>query len=517
MNVFGVAGNPILHSMSPLIYRALFKNADMDAVYTRIHSPNAERAIQVAREIRMEGLNVTSPFKEHMIPLMDETDDDVRLVDALNTVTFTSEGTRGANTDIVGVINMFKGHRVELGGQRVIALGTGGAARASARAALLMGASVIVVGRSVDKAEHIAQRLGCHAGSMTQLPMMLRSANVLISCLPRFVNPIARSWLHPRHVVVDANYGETDLLRTARSVGCTMIDSRSWLLHQAFASYRIFTGRDPAMAISLEILSSGEFSSDASRSIALIGMMGAGKTTVGRLLARLLGWTFVDTDEIIETQTGMSIPEIFRERGESSFRLLERTVIEEISKRSRTVIALGGGAVLDERNRSVLSKCLRSICLWADAETLQGRLTDSPRPLLEVDGVNSGLRELLSQRRLAYVQTADLILDATSRVSSMVRSLLRRRKAMRRGQSQPPHFATGQAYWMLLLRAMTRRLHWTLPDPVAPLSLSTDARFPLLEILSSCARLSTVENRDSPCAFLPRLRVCSPNPRPSTG
>lgn len=143
----------------------------------------------------------------------------------------------------------------------------------------------------------------------------------------------------------------------------------------------------------------------ADRTILLSGMMGSGKSAVGRRLAERLGWRFVDTDEEIASVAGMSIPEIFDRQGEERFRELERAVLERLPDRG-AVVALGGGAVVDPANRALLSHKGVCVLLEAPPETLASRIGDCDgRPLLAgASGEErvERLREVHAGRRSAY-------------------------------------------------------------------------------------------------------------------
>jgi shikimate kinase len=147
--------------------------------------------------------------------------------------------------------------------------------------------------------------------------------------------------------------------------------------------------------------------------IALVGMPGSGKTTVGRHLARQLGQRFVDTDHEIERRVCMPVRAFFDSEGEAAFRDLEEQVLDELSKQTGTVLATGGGAVLRERNREILRERRRVIYLRATAEELYRRLKhDTRRPLLQVGDPLQRLRELYRQRDLLYRQTAHHVVEA---------------------------------------------------------------------------------------------------------
>jgi shikimate kinase len=146
--------------------------------------------------------------------------------------------------------------------------------------------------------------------------------------------------------------------------------------------------------------------------VLLIGMMGAGKTTVGRLLAERLGWPHLDSDEMIRASTGKSVPEIFEERGEAGFRAEEARVLAEAGTTDHpAVVSVAGGAVLSAENRKVMRRAGPVVWLRAEVATLAERVGDGAgRPLLGDDPA-SALRLLEAERRPLYTEVADVVVD----------------------------------------------------------------------------------------------------------
>jgi shikimate kinase len=153
-----------------------------------------------------------------------------------------------------------------------------------------------------------------------------------------------------------------------------------------------------------------------SRNIFLIGPMGAGKTTIGRQLARLMRMEFLDSDHEIEKRTGVTIPIIFEIEGEAGFRKRETTMLDELTRKENLVLATGGGAVLAEENRRMLRKRGVVVYLEATVESLFERTRKSRnRPLLETEDRRAKLQELMDVREPLYRQEADLIIHTDTR------------------------------------------------------------------------------------------------------
>jgi shikimate kinase len=160
--------------------------------------------------------------------------------------------------------------------------------------------------------------------------------------------------------------------------------------------------------------------------IFLVGMMGAGKTTVGRVIARRLGRRFIDSDEAIEARCGVKIPVIFEIEGEEGFRARERSVIDELSSLPGIVLATGGGVVLAEENRRRLAERGTVIYLRAQPADLSRRLrNDRNRPLLRTADPLKRLEELYAQRDPLYSEVADIVVDTgRQKVPVLARQLL---------------------------------------------------------------------------------------------
>jgi shikimate kinase len=148
--------------------------------------------------------------------------------------------------------------------------------------------------------------------------------------------------------------------------------------------------------------------------IILIGFMGSGKSSIGRMVAKRMGFQFVDTDRLIEERAGKSIPETFAEQGEEAFRDLETAAIESLVHFKRCVISTGGGAVLREKNRALLRELGFVVLLTASAEVLWERVSrNTRRPLLQTENPRETLSQMLAARREVYEAAAEFVLDTS--------------------------------------------------------------------------------------------------------
>ncbi len=413
--LFAVVGRPVLHSRSPDMFGAAFEQLGLRACYTRLAADSAAEAIRMAGELQLSGLNVTSPYKHDVLDLVQPADEASRRLGAVNTIVEDQGVLRVYNTDWQGVLGALRDAGVDPRGQKAVVLGAGGAGRAAAFALASAGArEVVIVNRGTARAREAAGRLGCAWAPLDDLKGLLVGAGLLVSCLSAGVSVVEPAWLGPHLTVLDADYAGSTLNEHARERGCKVVHGLDWLLHQALAGFELFLRCEAPAQPMRDALAAVR---SRPSNIALVGFMGTGKTTVGRLVADGLGLTFEDTDETIERITRKNIPDIFAERGEAGFRRQEKTVLERIEGAERTVFACGGGAVLDEDNRRLLRRNCTVVWLWAPAALCLSRAGDGSRPLLATADPAGKAREMLEARRPSYAECADLVLGVADRTA----------------------------------------------------------------------------------------------------
>jgi shikimate kinase len=179
---------------------------------------------------------------------------------------------------------------------------------------------------------------------------------------------------------------------------------------------------------------------EAGENIFLVGLMGAGKTSVGKLLARRLSKTFYDCDQEIERATGVRIPVIFEIEGETGFRMRESKMLAELTGRRNVVLATGGGSVLSEENRDALARNGLVIYLRATAQDLWQRTRhDRNRPLLQTPDPLAKLMELFAERDPLYRQVADIVVDTGNQsLSSLAHRLEQKLSEARAARETDP-------------------------------------------------------------------------------
>ena len=248
--LYGVAGWPIGHSLSPVMHNAAFVAAGINAVYLAFAVRDIAGCMAGIRALGIRGLSVTIPHKSAVIPHLDDLDERAREIGAVNTVVNRDGRLIGYNTDAAGALKALE-ERISLAGRKCLILGAGGAARAIAFALRDKVAALTVANRSSDRGRALAQSLGCSFISLDELKRV--QADLLIQTTPVGMAPGDRACPIPVQIlkegmtVMDIIYNplETKLLAMARSRGCVTITGLSMFIHQGAEQFRLWTGGEP--------------------------------------------------------------------------------------------------------------------------------------------------------------------------------------------------------------------------------------------------------------------------------
>ncbi len=409
--IFAVTGKPILHSKSPNMFNAMFEFANIDAAYVRLAAKDAEQAIFMFKSLGIEGMNVTAPFKEKIIKYLDIIHDEATILKSVNTIILKKGKLHGYNTDYYGVTQSFVDAGIDIQNKSCLVIGAGGAGKAAAYGMHIKGAKVTITNRTPAKAAKAAKIIGCKHASIDTIEQLVASHEIIISTLRQNINLINEQWLTKKHIIFDANYKGSLLLPLAQKAGCYIVSAEDWLLNQAIAAYEIFLGNKPNKDVMRQGLSVPSLALQK-HTISTIGLMGAGKTSHGKVLAQKLEYVFKDTDEAIVAKQGVPITQIFEIHGESYFRNLEaQELATSFNSQHPHVLSCGGGIIVNDENRKLLKNNSIVIWLYASPEAIIKRTDISKRPLLQVENPLQKLHEILQARKGMYAKTAHIIVS----------------------------------------------------------------------------------------------------------
>lgn len=359
-------------------------------------------------------INVTIPYKQTVMPYLDEISETAQRIGAVNTIVNRGGVLYGDNTDFAGMCALSENIGLSLAGKKVLILGTGGASKTAQALAKFMGAEeyycVSRFGR--DGSITYERAIADHADAQviinaTPVGMFPRSAG----------RPIDISAFPALEGVLDAIYNplRTNLVLDAQERGLPAAGGLYMLSAQAVHASAVFRGIevDPKL-----IDKAYKSVKTAKQNIVLVGMPSSGKTTVGGILAEKTGLELADTDEYIVKKTGMPIADYFAKYGEAEFRKIEKETIAELSGTGGKVIATGGGAVLDKDNIRALKQ--NGVIVFLD-RALNNLVATDDRPL---SSERDKLERLYAERYDIYKACAEVHIDANTTPEAEAEAIL---------------------------------------------------------------------------------------------
>ncbi len=395
---YGLIGEHLKHSYSCEIHAQI---ADYEY---ELHEIPPSGLGEFLKKREFNAINVTIPYKQDVIPYLDEISDTAKRIGAVNTIVNRNGRLYGDNTDFAGMLALAKHIGVDMKGRKVLILGTGGASKTGHALAEYMGAqSVFYVSRSgKDGSISYEQAVTEHS-----------DAQIIINATPVGMfpkqdgRPIDISAFPKLEGVIDAIYNplRTNLILDAQERGIPAEGGLYMLSAQAVHASAVF--RDIPLDESLVDKAFKSVKNDK-QSIVLIGMPSSGKTTVGRILAEKCGKQLADTDEYIVRKIGMPISDFFAKHGEAEFRKIEKETVAELSATGGRIIATGGGAVLDAENVRALKQ--NGVLVFLDRRPENLIATDD-RPLASR---RSALEKLYAERYDIYCAATELHIDANT-------------------------------------------------------------------------------------------------------
>ena len=246
--VYGVAGDPVAHSLSPAIMNAAFRRENVNAVYLTLHAKTLKDLLTCVREIPIHGISVTMPYKEAILPHLDNTDAHTTKIGACNTVVRAQDGKLyGFNTDAAGIVRPLERRLNTLEGARILVIGAGGAARAAVFGLKERGSEVYILNRSAAPAKKLAHQARARIVKRPDLKKL--AFDVIINATPVGMGNVRESPLQEQEInaryVFDMIYDppETRFLKLAKERGAQAIPGIEMFVHQAARQFEIWTGK----------------------------------------------------------------------------------------------------------------------------------------------------------------------------------------------------------------------------------------------------------------------------------
>ncbi len=401
---YGCIGERLTHSFSKEIHAKLFSYDYTLCELTR------DEVGEFLKKREFKAINVTIPYKQTVMPYLDEISETAKKIGAVNTVVNRGGRLCGYNTDFYGMRALIERMGLCLDGKKVLVLGSGGTSKTAAAVAESMGAKKIL---------RVSRAASNDTVTYDEAKSAHADADIIINTTPCGMYPnggtaaIDLDDYSSVSGVVDAVYNplRSALVVKAKEKGIAAEGGLYMLVAQAVFAAELFTGekipREKIDSVFNEIYS-------RKQNLVLTGMPGCGKSTLGKMAARELSLGFVDTDEEIVKKAGKPIPQIFSDDGEKAFRDLESEVVREVSALQGTVIATGGGAVLRRENINALRENGRVLFLDRSIEKL---VTTSDRPL---SSDREKLEKRYAERYDIYCATADAKIDCVDEIEKNI-------------------------------------------------------------------------------------------------
>lgn len=382
MEKYGLLGEHLGHSFSPQIHR------EIGGYDYGLFEVAADDLADFLKNGAFKAINVTIPYKKAVIPYCAQLSPQAKKIGSVNTIVRRDDGSLyGGNTDYDGFLYTVRHSGVSVAGKKCVVFGDGGVAP-TVRTVLqdLHAGELVTVSR---KGENNFSNLSKHYDAQilvnaTPVGMYPRNGDTVADLSPFTKLEAAFDLVYNPHL--------TEFLRQAAQQGATAVNGLEMLVAQAKRASEIFRDVTVDDAVIEPIR---EKIARQCMNIALIGMAGSGKTTIGTALSEMTGRKFVDCDDLIPQYAGgKSIPEIFAQDGENAFRQIETAVLRDISKESGLIIATGGGVVTRPENLPLLRQNSITVLLHRPVE----ELPSDGRPMSQKHGAAA----LYEQRKPLY-------------------------------------------------------------------------------------------------------------------
>jgi shikimate dehydrogenase len=258
-SLYAVFGNPVCHSLSPIMHNKAFAYAAHNGIYLAFRVKEIGNAISAARVLDIQGISITLPYKVTVMAFLDKLDDTAERIGAVNTVINREGVLIGYNSDGMGAIRALS-EKTPIRGKDIIVIGAGGAARAIGFGIIAHGGNLTVANRSKDKGELLAKDLGVGFCPFSEINK--RKCQILINATPlgmfphTDMMPIRRKDLEKEMVVMDIIYNpfKTRLLKEAEDIGCMTVDGVSMFVYQGAFQFELWTGKEAPLEVMKKVV-----------------------------------------------------------------------------------------------------------------------------------------------------------------------------------------------------------------------------------------------------------------------
>lgn len=420
MQKYALTGNPLGHSMSRIIHNEILKIKNIDGTYELKPTDNLTKAF-LDELSKLDGFNVTIPYKKDIIKHLDFASDKVKLYNSCNTVKIENGTVKGYNTDVYGILDTLKKNNIDVEGKKVLVLGNGGVSSLIACEMAILGAEVFISSRNSEKAQFLIDDIFKKTGKKAKYIKKeeVGKFDICFNGTPLGMYPenmasfLSLTKLKDISVFFDTIYNpyKTLSVRVSEYYGNKGIGGLNTLVEQAIKAQGIFNKISLSEGEFKRVLSKAkehipEFKIE--KNIILIGAPGCGKSVISREIASLLGMNLVDIDLEIGRKEKRSINDIFEKKGEEYFRSTEREIFCEKTGNTGNVIATGGG--LPEFNDLSSLDREKNIVVYlnVDKDVILKRIfDDDSRPLLK-DNKKDALFELIKRRAPIYEKACNV-------------------------------------------------------------------------------------------------------------
>lgn len=404
---FGLIGRTLKHSYSKIIHEMITPEE------YELLSLEKEEVISFLQAKNFSMINVTIPYKEFVIPYLDEVSEEVKAIGACNCIVNRNNCLFGYNTDYLGLKDLLSIHHVEIENKVCAILGTGGTKNTAEKVLKdLFAKEILIVSRNKKENCITYEELKTH-----------KDVEVIINATPlgmypnNFDEPLINLNDFPiLQTVIDVIYNplNTKLICQAKLKGIDAYGGLEMLISQAIYAQEVALNKKFPPSLFKKIYKKLYLQT---KNIVLIGLPMSGKTTIGKKLAKSLKKEFVDIDEEIVKYTNKSIPEIFYEVKEEGFRKIESDIIKKFSSKSNLVISTGGGVILNEENMLNLKQ--NGFIIYLDRDIDKMIYSDN-RPLTKSQNELLSLKEV---RLPLYLKYQDEVVTNSSSVSSCIKKI----------------------------------------------------------------------------------------------